>query len=214
MTLDGFRLGQGHPIQILLVEPLFEEANRMRRTLAQVMRRLDAAGIGSAIPDLHGTGESVSNIRDASLGQWRKDVANATRALSQKPAHVLVASFRGGALIDGEASARAWWRCAPETGHRIIRDLRRASLASDASQPINQLAGHELSGSLISELESAIPASVSPLHVVRLESDTAEADSRIVGGPLWRRAEPGEDLTLTTSISENLIDWARRCANG
>ena len=46
MTLEGLSHGASHIRQVIILEPLFEEANRTRRTLACVMRALDDAGIG------------------------------------------------------------------------------------------------------------------------------------------------------------------------
>ncbi len=212
MSDIGFWVGRAHPVQLLMIEPLFEEANRMRRTLAEIMRALDSAAIGALIPDLCGTGESVQPISSASLAVWRQNVADASKALGGEHRSALVVSFRGGSLIDDAAAATHWLRVAPETGARIVRDLRRTQLAGHGDW--DTLAGHRLSAAFVAELEAAVPAAITPLQIARLESDTAEADHRFSGSPIWRRAEPGEDPALIAAITETLIHWARKCADG
>ena len=50
---------------IMILPSLFEEANRMRRILVEVMRGLVASGLASALPDLPGTNESLVATVDA-----------------------------------------------------------------------------------------------------------------------------------------------------
>ena len=61
-------------------------------------------------------------------------------------------------------------------------------------------------------LEAATPALVAPLRTVRLESDAAEADAKVAGSPLWRRAEPGEDAALAAALAADLAAWTKQCA--
>jgi hypothetical protein len=198
------RMGAHHPHQILIIEPLFEEKNRTRRLIAEVMRGLDAAGIGSTLPDLPGTGESMIEIADVSFSDWSEAIAAASQALSP----LMVAAFRGGALLD--ARSRHLWRFAPETGARIVRDLKRTQLASNASTPL--FAGHALSEAFLAELEAAPLAGADAIRTVRLESDAADADAKVPGTPLWRRAEPGEDAALAAAIVADLSNWVAQCA--
>ena len=210
--MDGcFRIGPEMAIQVLVVEPLFEEANRMRRTLTSVMRGLARHGIGSILPDLPGTGESLTEIAEVRLADLQaavKDVADRVRGSSTR---LIIASFRGGALIDARAQADSWWRCAPETGSRLVRDLKRTQMASNDKGERLKLAGHALSPDFIAELEAAIPTAVQPVRTVRLATDAAEADAKIVGSPLWRRAEPGEDPQFCDAIVADLVEWSRTC---
>lgn len=182
-------------LQLLVIEPLFEEANRCRRLVAQILRQLEAAGIDAAIAELPGTGESPIDIADVRLSDWREAIAQ------YRPR--FVASFRGGALLDDGAS----WRFAPETGLRILRDLRRATLTSGNS---TLFAGHALSEGFLEDLESASPKG-GAARTVRLETDPADADAKVEGSSLWRRAEPGEDVALAEALAKDLLAWMRSC---
>jgi hypothetical protein len=194
------RFGENHNLQIVVIEPLFEEANRCRRLVVQIMRELDKHGIGSTLADLPGTGESLANIVDVKLDDWRKAVS------SYEP--TFVASFRGGSLIDDAGNERETWRFAPETGARIVRDLKRAAIAGANT---TLLAGHSLNDSLLADLERALPASIRRLRTVRLASDPQDADLKLAGSPLWRRAEPGEDRQLAMALAGDLTAWVKRC---
>lgn len=195
------QFGESHRLQTLVIEPLFEEANRCRWLIAEVMRGLDRGGVGSRLADLPGTGESAVDIADVRLADWEAAVA------AYAPA--LIASFRGGALIDGGAT-QGVWRLSPETGDRIVRDLKRATLTSGDS---TLYAGHALSPALLGELEGASLPPNANIRTVRLETEAADADLKIAGSPLWRRAEPGEDPALAAAIVSDLIDWAKQCAS-
>ncbi len=167
-------------------------------------RTLEKQGFGLTFPDLCGMGESERDMAGVRLADWRAD---ATAAIAEvRP--VVIASIRGGALLDDGGPARGWWRFAPETGARIVRDLRRTQLAGDTGL----YAGHRLSDAFLGEVEGALPGPVTPLRTVRLESDATEADGKVAGSPLWRRAEPGEDAGLSAALAADLADWARQCA--
>ena len=73
-------------------------------------------------------------------------------------------------------------------------------------------AGHKLTSAFLDEVETASLAPVTPLRTVRLASDAADAEARIDGPPLWRRAEPGEDAALSAALAADLANWVRTCA--
>jgi hypothetical protein len=195
------RFGENHRLQILVIEPLFEEANRCRRLIAQIMRGLDVQGIGSTLADLPGTGECPADIADVRLDDWRTAVSSYEAAF--------VASFRGGALVDDAGDERDIWRFAPESGARIVRDLKRTALTSSNA---TSLAGHALSDAFLADLEAALPASVTGVRTVRLESDPQDAEIKLTGTPLWRRAEPGEDGELAAALVADLAARVKQCA--
>jgi hypothetical protein len=195
--------GNNLSIQVIIIQPLFEESNRCRHLLVSVMRELAANGIGSALPDLPGTGESLADIRDVAFSDWQE----ALSAFAQVIKPVVIASLRGGALLDGGLPAKGYWRFAPETGTRIVRDLRRTQLSGS---PL--YAGHAISDAFLAALEVAPTAPLAPLRTLRLESDAGEADAKIAGSPLWRRAEPGDDPQLAAALVADLTDWVTQCA--
>ena len=198
------RFGDNKPVQIIVFEPLFEEANRTRRLLACIARALNTHDIGVNFCALPGAGESLIDIADVRLADWR---VAATAAIAEiKP--VVIASLRGGALIDDAGTAKGWWRLTPETGARIIRDLRRTQLSGESGL----YAGHRLSDAMLADLEGATPATLAPMRIARLESDAGDADVKLAGTPLWRRAEPGEDEALAEAIATDLAAWTKLCA--
>lgn len=201
MTDSRFSLliGENHSLQIIIIEPFFEEANRCRRLIATMMRALNEHGIGSSIAILPGTSESLVSIADIRLADWRASLAG----LSANG----VVSLRGGALVDDAVRAPCHWRFAPETGNRIARDLKRTALTGSSLY-----AGHPVSELFVAELEECSPVSLPKLRTVRLESDAGVADVKFDGSPLWRRAEPGEDASLAAALADDLANWVKQCA--
>lgn len=200
------RIGAADASAILFVPPLFEEMNRTRALIADVMRRLVALGHGCWLPDLSGTGESLRSLGDVQWSDWRHDVTSACSYVAEKAANVLVASLRGGALLDDAAEARRWWRFAPADGAALTRDMVRARLAGV------EWAGYAPSAELKADLAAAAPVPVASLRTVRLATDRAEADHRVEGPALWRRSEPGRSAELAEAIAADLHAWSRACA--
>lgn len=214
--------GDGNPAlpTIILIPPLFDEANRMRRTLALTMRALAARGHHVMIPDLPGQNDSLLPTDDAALTLWKEALA---RIVAAQAGHVIVASWRGGALIDdGAVGAAGHWRMAPLTGASIVKTMLRVRVASekeagraitgDALRAIAaevgtiELAGNTLSFAMLAELEQAQPHPVTPLRTI------APAD--IGGSALWLRAEPGEDAAMADAMADDISAWSVTCAAG
>lgn len=206
---------------VLIVPPLFDEANRMRRTLVQLGRALAANGVAALIPDLPGQNESLVPTRDATIDAWRTALAAAVAA---EPGPVLVASVRGGALIDAPAPAAAWWRLNPVAGVNLLRNMLRTKVAGEreggrdisvdqlreaARHAPVELAGNILSPAMVGALEAAVADDrVAPLRTVTLGS----GDGGIAGSALWLRSEPGEDAVLVAAMAADILDWMRSCA--
>jgi hypothetical protein len=146
------RFGPNHGIQIIVTPPFFEEANRVRHIIVTLMRALDDAGIGSVLPDLPGTGESLTPVVDVTLADWRDALKSSADMIKNEGKILFSLSFRGGALIDDATNADYYWRCAPETGPRLVRDLMRTQLtrgAVDTTVGMQVLAGNTVRQSLI-----------------------------------------------------------------
>lgn len=212
------RRGPANAPTVLLLPPLFEEANRLRRTLMLTMHALADAGIASLLPDLSGQNESLVATENATLSLWREEAA----AVAAREPVALVASFRGSCLIDGHIAA-PHWRCAPVSGSSLLKAMLRARIASDAENGVRSdsaqllaqaqtapllLAGNLLSPQMIAELGEAEPQAVTSLRTVKIGSASEDA---IAGTPLWLRAEPGEDGDMARAMAADIADWMQQC---
>ena len=202
---------------VLIVPPLFEEANRTRRTLVLAMRALAAQGFAAAMPDLPGQNESLMPLEDVDLAAWQAALAGVAATIDGP---LLVASVRGGALIDHRVKAAAWWRLAPVGGSSLLRTLLRARVSADREAGVTSslesltetarrepllLAGNRLSPAMIAQLGAAEVQPVEPLRSVALGADG------IAGTPLWLRAEPGEDAAMAVAIADDIAAWSATC---
>ena len=68
---------------LIVVPPFAEELNRCRRVITEATRALAAAGFGSLVIDLSGTGNSEGTFSDARLETWREDIAAAASWVEQ-----------------------------------------------------------------------------------------------------------------------------------
>ncbi len=194
------RHGAGSPITLLVLPALFEEANRMRRFTVSVMRTLAGLGIGTILPDLPGTGDSLTDVVDVTLSDWHDAVSLLTPNIFGSIA------IRGGGLLDGPAKYR--WRLAPESGEKLLRDMTRATAfsagtsASELDQQVRaaptRLAGNLISPALYKALHETVP--VEGAHT-----------TTVVGPKLWRAAEPGDDPEYARLIAEDIAAWTTTC---
>ena len=204
---------------VLIVPPLFEEANRTRRTLVLTMRALAARGFATLLPDLPGQNESLVALEDVDLARWQDALADVAAGIAGA---VLVASVRGGALIDHRVRAAGWWRLAPVSGASLLRTLMRARVTADREagqtsslESLHEagkaasllLAGNRLSPAMIAGLGSAEVQSVAPLRHAAL----GNGEDMIAGTPLWLRAEPGEDAAMAEAIADDIAIWSGTC---
>ena len=202
---------------IVIVPPLFEEANRTRRTLVLAMRALVADGFAALLPDLPGQNESLVPLVEVDLDRWRDALAEVV-AGNDGPA--IIASVRGGTLIDHKAKAAAWWRLAPVGGASLLRTLMRARVSADREAGVRSsledlqaaarseallLAGNALSPAMIAGLGTAEAQPVAPLRSIGIGADG------IAGTPLWLRAEPGEDAAMARAIAADIAAWSKSC---
>lgn len=196
---------------VLILQPLFEEANRMRRTLGLMARALDDRGVGVAIPDFPGMGEQPLGADKISV----RDIETASKALCDALAShgrpILVASFRAACLFDTLPGASANWRFAPEPGDRLVRTLMRTETPEESNETLIFVNGQLVSRDFLDELSRLPLPDPSRLRTLRLASDRAEADRHVGASPLWRHAEPGEDPALADLLAEDILQWAVTC---
>lgn len=204
--------------RVMLVPPLFDEMNRMRKMLVDVMRALETLEVGSIMPDLPGTNESLVPLGLVTLTDWQKAVE--TCAQQHDISHV--ASFRGSAVTVTNLRQADHWIFSPVKGATILRTMLRTRVAADkesgqatslaeltaqaGSGPI-ELAGNILGSRLFTELNAAeIPDFINQ-RVVRLESDNKPGDGQIPGSALWLRAEPDDDPAMSSAIARDIASW-------
>lgn len=202
---------------VVIIPPLFEEANRTRRTLVLAMRALAADGFAAVLPDLPGQNESLVPLADVDLERWQDALAEVVATIDGP---TIVASVRGGVLIDHRVKAAAWWRLAPAGGASLLRTLLRARVAADREAGVTAsleslqaaarseallLAGNALSPTMVAQLGHAEAQPVEPLRSIGLGADG------IAGTPLWLRAEPGEDAAMAREIAADIAAWSKTC---
>lgn len=192
--------------QLLVLQPLFEEMNRCRAMIAGVCRALAERGIGTWLPDLPGTGESLRALDTIEWEDWLHAVeAAANLVQAQTGTSPATVAIRGGALLDRPLLQRTL-RLTPTSGRSLLSDLRRSALAS-GSDPAHP-AGYTLSPALAEALAAAEPAPVGDIRTIRLSTDDRPADRHIDGQPLWRRPEPMADAGTVHALVEEIVAWA------
>ena len=108
--------------RLLVIPPLFDEANKFRHQIFEIMRRIDTREVDCFLPDLPGCNESTADLTQQTLGQWRAAVAAA--AAHFRATHVL-AIRSGGWLVPGDIPG---WLYAPVKPRQVLRSLLRARI--------------------------------------------------------------------------------------
>lgn len=194
------RFGPDNGPVVVAALPLFEEANRTRAFMVTILRALAERGIAGVLPDLPGQGESLLPTEQATLIDLRKGFAGACARFGKTYA----LAIRSGALLDTLAPVAARWHLVPTLGAELVRELGKMR----APHARNNYAGNTLSADLLAELEDAVPATA---RVVRFEGDARNADIKLPGVPLWRRAEPDNDPALAVLLADDIAAWVRAC---
>lgn len=189
------RFGPPEGPVVVAALPLFEEANRTRTFMVTILRALADRGIASVLPDVPGQGESMVPTEQATLAAMRD-------ALAAVPGRYSFA-IRSGALLD-TAARKGRWHLSPQQGPELLRELARMRVAGGS----DDFGGNCLSPALLAELEQA---ETGPAFVARLETEARPADAKLAGSPLWRRAEPDNDIGLADRIAGQLAAWIRAC---
>lgn len=194
-------LDRGRSPRLLVLPALFDEANKLRHFTVEVMRRLDAAGIDTFLPDLPGCNESTTALEVQSLAGWREAAwAAADHFKAQR-----VLAIRGGGLTVPEALPG--WRYGPVSGASLLRGLLRARVIAAREAALDEsreqllllgrsqgleLAGFHLGPQMIGDLEQATTDGTA----------LADVPPDRVGGPgLWLRAEPGHNAAQADALA-------------
>ncbi|MFT6008579.1 MAG: hypothetical protein ACI9TB_001815 [Parasphingorhabdus sp.] len=206
------------PCRVMLVPPLFDEMNRLRKMMVDVMRSLAALEVGSFLPDLPGTNESQIALERITLSDWQ----TAIQACAQQHEISHIASFRGGALTVTAMDKASHWIFSPVKGATILRTMLRTKVAADRESGLNtsladltakaeagpiELAGNILGSNLFAQMNAAEIPELNNQRIIRLESDNKPSDMQIPGSALWLRAEPDDDLAMSSAIAEDIAVW-------
>jgi hypothetical protein len=183
--------------------------------------------MASVLPDLPGTSDSLVPTHEISLANLAYAVEDLAAALIAEGRAPLTAAIRSGALLDVFADVPGRWHFAPQEGEDLQSGLRRIHAAAsgkklglswyydEMSSPLMTLdiAGNRIRANLVAGLADQFTHDrTTPRdRVVRLDSDPREADRKVPGTPLWRRAEPDVDPTLAAVLAQDLADWVRTC---
>lgn len=197
------KFDQGRASRVLILPALFDEANKLRRFTVEMMRRLDAMGIDSFLPDLPGCNESLQPLSEQTLSTWRENAKSVATQVSAT--HVL--SVRAGAML-AEVDLPGW-RYAPLIGAKQLRSMQRAQKLADregnlgaeqtktdndATNGLVVLNGWTLGAEMIETLSS------DPLPERPQQREIAQ--SELAGAGLWLRAEPSEDHAQSLALAE------------
>lgn len=179
--------------RVLIVPPLFDELNKLRRLLVGVMRRLDGADIDSFLIDLPGTNESTAPLERQDGESWHRAATHAAEYFGAT--HVL--GVRGGSLF--APAHLPGWLYAPIGGPAILNKLARsrtvaareagreeivAELLELGAREGIELAGYRIGAKMIADLSHRRVPERPKLGTIDQEA--------IGGGGLWLRAEPGD----------------------
>ncbi|MXO66037.1 hypothetical protein [Altericroceibacterium endophyticum] len=196
--LDGheywFGSDRGRMARLLILPPLFAEANRCRSLLTAMIRQLDDCGIDAFLPDFPGWNESLAPLQKQDLQNWR-DAAQAATDHWQIT-HFL--ALRGGAELC--PPALPGFTVSPLSGKKQLRSMIRAQtiLEREAgrhrrSEELLQmglqdgltLAGFQIGPAMLRDLLEADAAAHSSAEELTIDA--------LQLSPPWLRAEPGHD---------------------
>lgn len=208
-TADGGRaeemvlgFGRDRERRLLIIPPLFDEANKFRHQIFEIMRRFDLRGIDCFCPDLPGCNESLAPHGAQTLESWRDAVAAAAKHFGAT--HLL--AIRSGCWLAPEAVPG--WLYAPAKPGLVLRNMLRGrvlasreagrdesveSLMDTARQEGIAVSGWQLGAALVRELEAA-EFSPGEAHTIVEQADVG-------GKALWLRAENDDDPEQADAIA-------------
>jgi hypothetical protein len=217
---------------VIAALPLFEEANRTRAFTVSILRALAERGIASILPDLPGTGESVTQLESTTILQMQDAYGKIVSMTDRERRRAYGLGVRSGALLDALGLLFGRWHFAPQNGSDLLRELTRIKQAElGIAKPLNdrwyveratpkdaldrsvEIAGNLVSINLLTELTVQTPSDQAgiPRRVVRLQTDSKPADIKVDGAPLWRRAEPDNNLVLAQTLADDIAAWIVTC---
>jgi hypothetical protein len=89
--------------------------------------------------------------------------------------------------------------------------VKAAELEATGRQQPTALAGNVIHPELFGALDAAIMSQKGTIRTVRLADEAGDADARLGGTPLWRRAEPDHDPALAAAVVADIGEWMTSC---
>lgn len=200
------RFDRAREQRLLVLGPLLEEANKFRHQSFEIMRRLDAQGIDSFLPDLAGCNESLAPHGEQTIAHWRD--AAGVAAAHFDATHVL--AIRSGAWL--APAGLGGWAYAPAKPRQVLRAMLRArslaareagrsesveALLAEARDAGITLSGWSLGAALVREMdrdELPLVAGLTPIE-----------QGEVGGKPLWLRAENDEDPAQADRLAAIIV---------
>ena len=191
--------------RLLIIPPLFDEANKFRHQIYEIIHRLDDKGIDCFCPDLPGCNESLADHSRQTLVSWTRSA----QLVSDHVRATHVFSVRSGCwLLPNNLPG---WIYAPTRPQSVLRSLLRARIIAarevqkeETSEDLLtmarsdgiELAGWHFGADLIREMEEA--------EIVYGNDHRTIEHSQVGGTPLWLRAENDEDLEQAAILANTV----------
>jgi len=200
---------------VLYVPPFAEEMNRARRMATLQGRAFAASGVSTLLLDLHGTGDSAGDFRDATMARWLDDIAAAADWLNaQGHSSVGLWGLRFGALLACAAAAKQpdrfrellLWQPVTDAKIMLTQFLRIRVAAAMADQGVT-----EKTEDLRAQLSAGQSVEVAGYEI---SSELGQALDRMKLDQL--RPAPGTKLRwleVATEASETLLPASQRVAD-
>jgi len=251
------RAPPGARVGVLVVPPFAEEMNKCRRMITELAQRLAKLGIAVVVPDLFGTGDSAGEFSDGRWRSWQGDIQHAgswCEARGIRPAGLL--GIRLGAALAASAATigrvpgfdrTVLWQPVFNGSKFVAQFLRlRAAASMTGSGPresVNDLkkrlvggetievAGYELSGTLVAELDALevperLPKQLGRVHWMEIQRDGSVPaptpatqlveSTRRAGGAVEFQVLRGEPFWTSTEIviNEAVLEATANCFAG
>ena len=110
--------------RLLVIPPLFDEANKFRHQIFEIMRRIDTREVDCFLPDLPGCNESTADLMQQTLGQWRAAIIRAREAGRDETSDGLLETART------EGIELAGW----PLGAQLVRELEAEEATPTGAQ--------------------------------------------------------------------------------
>lgn len=234
--------GQSCRAAVVCVQPFAEEANLSRRLIVSQARRLAKRGIAVVIPDLFGTGDSAGEFEQATLAQWKDDIATAlslaAARLALKP---LLWGVRFGALLaahcaaDGRAAALLTWHPIKDGGQPVAQYRRLAKLRGLKQASVSAAPKESMPAGATLSFESATQEQAACIELAgyRLSTQLIEQMQSLTwpderpcpvleiepsgqagdtAVPFWHALDAPDDEALFTATEHRLEDWLSKQA--